>query len=305
MFTELMFSGGGGTKNIYGPIRLTGNDSPEGYHVTAKTVYSTSYQPYQAFNGLDTAQGYAPSSTAQDNWLKLELPDAKYAAFAFMKYGGTNTTVTVQGSNDDVNYDTLASLTSLSDLNAVFSNLCLINSGSAYKYYKFVGPFSSSGAGYKIEFYTSDSAGVGSAESMRDLIYDKVFNGGFTTTYDFIPYRDRVTINEGKIAIDTTNRVVYLYADFTLLQDLSSNTYYMLNTDPLFPSSAYNPRGQSTLSVIYPLFIDRITPVSSSATLKYDAFKFGYYSASLNGLTTNAIAVKTNERYQVYSAWQY
>lgn len=155
MFAQMMAaaSGGGGAKNIYGPIRLTGNDSPEGYHATAKTVYGAGYQPYMAFNGLDTAQGYAPSSVAQDTWLKIELPGAEYAAFAIMKYGGS-TTVTVQGSNDDVNYDILASLQSLSSLNEVFSKLCLINSSSAYKYYKFVGPFSTSGSGYKIEFYT-------------------------------------------------------------------------------------------------------------------------------------------------------
>ena len=53
--------------------------------------------------------------------------------------------------------------------------------------------------------------------TLKDYYRDKVFNGGFTTEFSVTPYSSRISVNEGKIVIDTTNRIGYVYLDVTML----------------------------------------------------------------------------------------
>lgn len=149
------------------------------------------------------------------------------------------------------------------------------------------------------------ASGGGGFETMKEFIRDKVFNGGFSTTYDFVPYSDRATVNEGKIAIDTENSIVYLYADFTMKGDFTSGNYFILNTSPLFPSNGYRPRGASSLSIIDLFYLDRLVDVATSQAITWTALKFSYYSVSITGISTNNINVKNGERYVMCGSWQY
>lgn len=154
MFVEAL-SGGGGVGVVTSPIRVTGNDSPTGYHVTASSTYSNNYEPYMAFNGSASNNGWAPR-TAGDGWVKVELPSAKRIAIAIMKYSASRT-YTLYGSNDDSDYTELGTITTTTSLTDMFNNVSLVNS-SAYKYFKVVGNFATAGAGYKVELYPIEEA---------------------------------------------------------------------------------------------------------------------------------------------------
>ena len=143
----------------------------------------------------------------------------------------------------------------------------------------------------------------------KEFIYDKVFNGEFSTTYDFIVFStyDRATLNEGGVVIDTDNKIVYMYCDLTSKVDMSaSGNYYVFNTSPIFPYTTYRPKGMSNMTINGATICqERVTSVSGSPSLVYNTWKFCYYASNYIGLMTDAAAVKKGERYIVYSMWQY
>lgn len=56
--------------------------------------------------------------------------------------------------------------------------------------------------------------------SLKDIFYNKVFNGGYTT-YAITAYGSpaRCTVNEGQVAVDTANKTVYVYVDLTVINE--------------------------------------------------------------------------------------
>ena len=131
---------------------MTSDTAPAGYKATASSVYSSSYKAYMAF-GVESSYGWCPSSSGS-SWIKVELPEAKALAIGWAMHVGSAThTVTISGSNDDVTYNTLTTVTlpgtSRSKAIFVIDNSKLKD----YKYYKFSGSFGTSGYGYKFGLY--------------------------------------------------------------------------------------------------------------------------------------------------------
>lgn len=152
-------------------------------------------------------------------------------------------------------------------------------------------------------YFRTLSGGGGNITDLADFIRDRVLNGGYSTKYDLIPYSDRTSINEGGVAVDEDNRLVYLYCDFDVLSNQSTN-YWLTETSPVMPDT-YKVIGTSSFTVETNILLDRITSVSTSANITYRSLKFSKYSASLVGIATNTMAVKAGERYKLYFAWHY
>ena len=144
---------------------------------------------------------------------------------------------------------------------------------------------------------TSSGGGYG---SLKDIIRDKVFNGGFSTYYGFEPFSSRCTISEGRISVDTDNKIAYLYADFTMATTISSSDWAgFMNTTTQFPTTytAESP-GNSNLDYT-PLMTDE-----SSDTHKQMCFYRNYNSKSF--LTTiKGTSYSSGEHYIVYGMWSY
>ena len=149
------------------------------------------------------------------------------------------------------------------------------------------------------------SSGGGGSSSLKDIIRDKVLNGGYTPICSFSAYQSRVTINEGGMVADTTNHRVYLYVDFTSNANVGSASDYtsMILFDNI--STNYYPvYDTSSRTNNMPLITDE-----SSANPKRQ-FYFGYNTSSYSnrivlsyGSGTNA--VKTNDHYILYATYTY
>lgn len=68
------------------------------------------------------------------------------------------------------------------------------------------------------------------ASSVRELIYDKVFNEGLPEITTLTPYANRVLITEGKIVADSVKHKVYAYVDMTISVPVSATNWVQLIT---------------------------------------------------------------------------
>lgn len=144
----------------------------------------------------------------------------------------------------------------------------------------------------RVEMQNASGGGGG---SLKDIIYDKVFNGGFATTYNITSYTGRSTVNEGKIAIDTDNKKGYLYVDMT-----ATATFNQLTANATIspiPNSAYIPKNSSsqTITTGIPLYTDE-----TSTNNKYLLF---YYNATTPFIETYYPV--NGDRYIAYGMWSY
>lgn len=139
----------------------------------------------------------------------------------------------------------------------------------------------------------SSGSGGGGSLSLKDFYYDKVFNGGFSVNYNITGVSGRATVSEGKISIDTSGKVGYIYLDVTALTT-NSNPYANCNIQTI--NSTYLPRNSSgnVLSVV-PLVTD-----SSSDAL--DTWHILYGSTCYMELVKSTVA---NRHYIVYGMWSY
>ena len=104
------------------------------YKITASSYYSSSYGLSYAFdNDIDT--WWRSESTRGDKWVKLELPEAiKVTKFNLSTSSNTtlqNIIVTIQGSNDNSNWDNIGTYTETTALTEVE-----LTSPDYYKYYR-------------------------------------------------------------------------------------------------------------------------------------------------------------------------
>lgn len=144
------------------------------------------------------------------------------------------------------------------------------------------------------------AGGGGGSMSLKDFYRDKVLNGTFDDTCTATVYSDRITLNEGKFGVDTTNHQVYFYYDFTIKATISSSSWGTIMT---FPSNFSNYLPRYTTSARTNL-IGALTDSSSSAVKNF----FHGYASSSNarqfGLGYGQGAT-VNENYIVYGSWTY
>lgn len=148
---------------------------------------------------------------------------------------------------------------------------------------------------------------IGSGKgSIADIIKNEVINGGHTTICTLSPYNNRVTLNSGGCVADKTNKVVYVYADFTLNQNISSPSDFA----QIFTLEAVTGE---TVGNYFPHFMSssRANPISLLTDVTSDnnniSFGWGYFSSSYpRRLIMNyGQSVSQNERYIVCGVYTY
>lgn len=141
----------------------------------------------------------------------------------------------------------------------------------------------------------------GGGSDIKTAIKQKVTDG-LDVNYTFTSHQDRTSISEGGIAIDTTNCIVYLYADFTMLSDVgnTSDWYGILKTTTQMASS-YMPRNNSSSSSRNASM--QIANDSSSDTNNPVLLVQNYQSTTYIG--TGYKKFLTGEHYIVYEIWPY
>lgn len=139
----------------------------------------------------------------------------------------------------------------------------------------------------------------GGTSTLKDVYYNIIFNGGHTA-YTLTPYSSRCTLSEGGIAVDTTNHTVYLYADFTVNQNLSSSSAFtMIETDmpntymPYVYSGTSLTRGYATLTV------------DNNSTVPTKSMTVNNLSGTVSVLRASGQGASINDHYIIYGSWKY
>ena len=144
--------------------------------------------------------------------------------------------------------------------------------------------------------------GGGATPTIKDIIYDKVFNSGLPEISTYTVMGNRVTVTEGKVVADAVAHKVYIYFDFTTNSAFGSAsdwagiitfTSAITNYLPVFTT---NSRANN---------ISLVTDDSSDVPAKQ--FACGYCTTSYPyrlflpyGATVNA-----NEHYILYAEYTY
>lgn len=145
----------------------------------------------------------------------------------------------------------------------------------------------------------------GGSSTIKDIIRDKVFNGGFTSICTLAPHLNRATLNEGGVVADTTNHKVYVYVDITINENLGSSTDFIQLLSLNNISTNYYPKyNTSSRNNNVALMTDE----SSANPLRQ--FYFGYNAESYSNKITlsygsGSNAIKTGERYILYTTYNY
>lgn len=147
---------------------------------------------------------------------------------------------------------------------------------------------------------------IGGKGSMTDYIKNEVLNGGHTTICTLSPYNNRATLNSGGCVADKTNKIVYVYADFTINQSFNSPSDFV----QMFSLTAATGE---TVGNYFPKYISssRNNPVPLLTDKNSDnssiSFGWGYFSSSYPNrlIMTYGQSVLQNERYIVCAAYTY
>ena len=141
---------------------------------------------------------------------------------------------------------------------------------------------------------------VRESSSLKDICRDKVLYGGYNEV-SYTIYSNRLTVNEGKLVVDTTNKAVYVYLDFTTLTSAgASNDWATLLS---FSSELANYLPQYSASNRNNM-VGLMTDTSSDDNINF----FVGYGSSNNPRTfggTYGKVFSANEHYIVYGSWTY
>lgn len=138
-----------------------------------------------------------------------------------------------------------------------------------------------------------------SLDSVRELCKQALSNSGYTQ-YAFTPYSNRVKNSTGGCAVDTTNKTIYAYLEFTANGAQGSATDYRA-VGSLTPSlaSSYLPTGITNKESLL------ITDLSSDKS----SARFTIYKPSSSTDLWIALAysqtVSDNQKFIVFGIWQY
>ena len=132
--------------------------------------------------------------------------------------------------------------------------------------------------------------------SLKEICRDIVLNSNYTK-YTFTAYQSRATLHECGIAVDTTNHIVYVYADFTSLFTDTNDYKTCLTTN--FPSS-YLPRNLGTTNRDAAHLV-----TDKDSSIPTNAFALGVVSSVMGIMKTKSQTVSSGEKYILYGAYTY
>lgn len=139
----------------------------------------------------------------------------------------------------------------------------------------------------------------GSPKSIKDLIRQEALFGDYATVYTFTPSQSRTTLNEGRIAVDTVNKIVYLYADCTLIVNLTQNNRSAtLKASSLMPATLMPADGAGGRVSTFEIVNDTTYTVRRTLYIRDSAG--GTFIAK-----DNDVAWSSGERHIVYAMWSY
>ena len=143
---------------------------------------------------------------------------------------------------------------------------------------------------------------VPSYKTVKDFIYDKVFNSGLPEISTYTVYNNRVTVSEGKIVADAVTHKVYMYFDFTTNVAIGSAsdwaslltfTSAIVNYTPVFTA---NSRANN---------IALITDDSSDIPTRQFCWGYGTSNYPYKLFMPYGSTVQANEHYIIYAEYTY
>lgn len=135
---------------------------------------------------------------------------------------------------------------------------------------------------------------------LRNFYYNKVFNGGYSDVFYFDqPTENRATLRKGQVVVDTTNRTVYLYADFDIILTKNTSDYWYVFKLTDFASSYLPKRDGGSAGTLQSLITDETSTVPSKSWFINLASSVCYVAVQKGqGFTLD-------DHYIVYNSWQY
>jgi hypothetical protein len=197
---------------------MTSNTAPAGYVASAKNIWDSGYQAFEAFNGTVTDVNdawHGQSGATLPTWLQLQIPTAKkYRGFFITaRVGGQAPTAwIVQGSNDGVNYTDLQSYTSTGWTSAETRYFDMLDNKKTWTYYRLWITGSTSGSG---EFgigevgFSTGGRGLAVVPRASSQSIKNVLNS-IVNRYQSEAKRPVVDVDTGSVA-DTGTAITYTY----------------------------------------------------------------------------------------------
>ena len=143
-----------------------------------------------------------------------------------------------------------------------------------------------------------DYGDVASGGGITTIDYNYVKNIVTTNgaNYTFTPYNSRCTVNEGGIYFDSTNKLVYIYIDITLLVNTSTE-YYLASTTPTGGTSLL-PQTSTTAMAYNTYLIALSEAIGQTANPKM-------FIRSLNSdiMVCAYNACKSGDRFKIYGMY--
>lgn len=143
---------------------------------------------------------------------------------------------------------------------------------------------------------------VPSYKTVKDFIYDKVFNSGLPEIGTYTQVTSRATISEGKAVVDAVARKVYVYFDFTMNTTQTSTSSWDVIAAYTSAISSYLPIYTSnSRSNNLPM----ITDDSSDVPTARFAFGYGTSNSAYRLFSAYGTTYTTGDHYIVYTEYTY
>ncbi len=115
---------------------MTSNTVPDGYVVSCDSNLGNHQPPYTVFKSKTENGDWYSANNANHHWIKIQLPEPVLAKYVVLKVATWGAKVSIQGSNDDNNWNDF--VTGISDWygsNGLHEYNLKVNN-TAYKYYR-------------------------------------------------------------------------------------------------------------------------------------------------------------------------
>ena len=147
-----------------------------------------------------------------------------------------------------------------------------------------------------MSYIRATSGSGGGSGTIKDIIKDKVLNGGYTS-YTLTPYSSgRCTLNEGGVVDDTTNKIIYAYFDVTINASGATSDHWNLYSNNMprtkFPRTVGSSNDNRTRETLLSDNTKTLSIYSGGEALGYIILGYG------QGMTSG-------ERIISYGAWSY
>ncbi|MFF3145805.1 discoidin domain-containing protein [Streptomyces sp. NPDC057927] len=127
--------------DVYYETKMSSNNLPTPYVISASSYYSATNLPYKAFDG-DISSRWATQSRSVTGWIQIDFGERKsvnrvkiaFATNANLKNAPKN--FFIQGSNDNIVFDNLKSITNQTDWDLNRTKVFSFSNLTKYRYYR-------------------------------------------------------------------------------------------------------------------------------------------------------------------------